>query len=348
MPRGVMSGLVNASRRRLAWAVGICFAIVTLTSVALSWLPAPATVVVIEGRTEYLQYNTFNPQLSAFPVDGFRVAYADDEELETSCLVGTFTPDVGSSITYIAREPDPFLVSVAGTGGMLTGDSGSGNIGGEISLFADPTCAGTRANRFPVWGPGRIGSLFTVRNDGIGPLLLSGTMSVFGRTLDLGVLGEGGALYTALSQPFTLLPGGTIWTDGAPADLEQAGRRIAPEQAALFGFVSLDAEAGMGMRLTTETPILQVHTPGGSLDANRIEIGIFAQILNDPNILRIQVTLLLFFFLLPIAIDLLSLLAPITETPDASQRAIEPLPEAGPPGDVGPTRPAREPASSIG
>lgn len=80
---------------------------------------------------------------------------------------------------------------------------------------------------------------------------------------------------------------------------------VSSELTALFGFLSVDGDA-FQMSLSTETPLLQIVAPGGRLEPGRIEIGMFAQILNDPNVLRLQLAILIFFFLLPIITDLVS------------------------------------------
>lgn len=286
----------------LSWVMLASVALTLVAIGALNLIASPSTIAVIEGRTEYLQYRSFNPQLSSFSVNGFRVAYADQPNLDGVCLEGTLVPEADSIISYTKRRNEPLAATVNGGGAVLHGGMQS-EFAGELGVFADPSCGTAIVDKLPVWGPGQIGDAFTVRQDGIGPVLLSGSLSVFGRTLDLGWFGAGGALYAATSQPIALPPGGWVWTDGTSATTQDA---IAPEQAALFGFLSA-TEGSFGMSLTTETPRLQIIAPGGRMEPNRVEIGMFAQILNDPNVLRLQLFILIFFFLLPILTDLFSL-----------------------------------------
>lgn len=269
----------------------------------IMWLLSiPATLAVIEGQTEYLSYRSFNPELSKFSANGFRVSFAADEHLEGTCLEGTIAPDVDARISYTKRRGEALALHMDGKGGEIRKTSETVKFQADIALFADPACGERAVRKLPVWGPGRIGDAFTVREDGIAPTLLSGNLSLFGRTVNLGWLGQGNQLYPASSQSFALPPGGWLWTDGTPS----SGDKVSPEQAALFGFVEVEDEGALAMRLSTETPHLQIVAPGGRMEPDRIEIGMFVQILNDPNILKLQLFIFILFFLLPIVSDLVN------------------------------------------
>lgn len=305
---------IHLTRRRMRIRAGSWFSLrwigyITLISaavtgtvfLAMQFIAPPTTIAVIEGRTEILNYRTFNPQLSSFSTNGFRVAYAGNYEIEDECIQGTFVPSVSTLIEYTRQADDHLTINVEGNGQIRSGSQIT-EINGSLGLYADPECGPTSASKLPVWGPGQIGNAFTVRSDGIGPVLLSGNLSVFGRTLDLGILGTGGALYSATARPLALPPGGWIRTDDVSPSNDA---EVSSELTALFGFLAVDGNA-FQMSLSTETPLLQVVAPGGRLEPGRIEIGMFAQILNDPNVLRLQLAVLIFFFLLPVITDLVS------------------------------------------
>ncbi len=289
---------------RLAWgrvsaALGLSIAITLLTTLGFSALGGPQTLTVVQAHSEYVRYRVFNANLASFLTDGMRIGLADDASLEGLCASGTLTPQVDSVVEYIRQARSALIVTISAGGTLGTGAT----FAGMISLVADTTCPGKPPATLPVWGPGQVGDTFTVRSEGIGPMLLSGTLEVFGRTIDLGWLGSGGALYAASSQPMTIPPGGWIWSNGA----ERGDAQVPPEESAFFGYVNSAADTGLDVRLTTETPLLQIIAPGGRLEPSRVEIGLFAQALSDPNILRAQLSLLIFFLLFPIMIDLVGL-----------------------------------------
>lgn len=300
-----MPSIWSKALAALAWRrVAASFATSVALTLATLWvfgsLGGPQTFAVIQANSEYLRYRVFNTQLASFPADGFRIGLADEAALEGQCLAGMLEPRLDGTVEYI-RQADGALIIVLQRGGVTA--SGI-SFNGPTSLVADPTCAGTPPSLLPVWGPGQVGDTFTVRSDGFGPILLSGSLEVFGRTIHLGWFGQGGAVYSASSEPMTVPPGGWIWTDGDNAAL---GADLPPEEAALFGYVDAKADQGLNVRVTTESPLLQIIAPGGRLEPGRIEIGMFAQALNDPNILRAQFALLIFLLLFPIMIDLVAL-----------------------------------------
>lgn len=296
--------------QRVVAALAISILLTLLTLWGFGSLGGPRTFAVIQANSEYLRFRVFNTQLASFPVDGFRVGLSDDGNLEGLCLTGMLEPRLDGVVEYI-RQSDRELIVTLEAGGIT---SSGVSMQGPTSLVADPSCAQSPIAMLPVWGPGQVGDIFTVRSDGFGPILLSGALEVFGRTIDLGWLGQGGAVYAASSEPMTIPPGGWLWTDGGDAgDLHG----LPPEESALFGYVDVHAEQGLNVHVTTESPQLQIIAPGGRLEPGRIEIGLFAQALNDPNILRAQFALLIFLLLLPIMIDLVAL-ATSKEPRDAS------------------------------
>lgn len=310
-----MRSIWSSALQILAWQrVVAAFAISVVLTVLSLWvfgsLGGPRTFAVIQANSEYLKYRVFNTQLASFPADGFRVGLADDTALEGQCLTGMVEPRLDGTVEYIRRTGSELIISLSAGGITSSGVS----MDGPTSLVADETCSEATPVLLPVWGPGQVGDTFTVRSDGFGPILLSGSLEVFGRTIDLGWFGQGGAVYSASSDPMTIPPGGWLWTDGGDA---AKGSDLPPEEAALFGYVDRQAEHGLNVRVTTESPLLQIIAPGGRLDPGRIEIGLFAQALNDPNILRAQFALLIFLLLFPIMIDLVAL-ATSRERTDAS------------------------------
>jgi hypothetical protein len=299
-----------AALRGLAWTrIAAAVALSIIATLITIWLfgilGGPQTLAVIEAESEYVRYRVFNSQLASFPADGFRVGYADEARIEGTCLSGMVEPRIDGSVEYIRQGSDPLLIVLEKGGSNET----TGTFNGMTSLVADSECGEIGKFLFPVWGPGQVGDTFSVRSEGMAPLLNSGTVVVLGRTIDLGWLGEGGAIYSTSSQPLTIPPGGWIWTG-------EGDEALPPEEAALFGYADASPEKGLGVRVTTESPLLKMIAPGGTLEPMRIEIGLFAQALNDPNILRAQFALLIFLLVFPIMIDAVALATSRTENND--------------------------------
>ena len=259
---------------RIGSAIILAVLATVATLVAFQLINNPQTFAVVHARSEYLEYKVFNPELAVLHGSGLRISSWPDGSRDDQCAGGIIKPGVLATVSYQRVEQGDLQITVTGKGSFLTDGSGSGTFDGEAILYPDPICGKLVTKRFPVWGPGKIGSSFAMRGDGPGPILLSGTLEVFGRTIGLGPFGSGGAIYVATPQPLTIPPAGFIESDqignAAPSS------RIPPEITALFGYISLSDEAGFDVQITTETPFLQVSTPGVRQNANRIEIGLFA------------------------------------------------------------------------
>lgn len=315
----------NDLLRRIAWwRVSSAFALALVSTLAafaiFRSISQPETFAVVNARSEYLEYRVFNPELAMLHGEGLRIAVWPDGQREDQCAGGTFLPEQLATVTYQRIENGPLQISMEGKGTYRTAEGGSDQFDGEVVLYPDPACGSLVSSRFPIWGPGKIGSAFSVRGDGPGPILLSGTLEVFGRTVSLGPFGKGGAVYASTAQPLTIPSGGFIQSDRRDGD---ETTEVSTEMTALFGYILLSEEPGFAVHVTTETPLLQVFTPGTRENTNRIEIGLFAQVLNDPNILRAQIFFLLLFLFLPVFIDLTSLA--LSRDGEDEERAEKPM-----------------------
>ncbi|WP_395517831.1 hypothetical protein [Pseudorhizobium flavum] len=270
---------------------------------ALNLVSKPQTFAVIDARSEYVEFSVFNPELSIIYGSGLRVSSWSDDSEDGQCVEGALLPGVMSLVSYQRIAERELVVTISGKGERLNGGIAT-PFNGEVVLYTDAEeCGALTTSRFPIWGPGKIGSSLTMRSDGPGPILLEGTLETFGRTVDLWPFGRGGAIYSA-GEPLTIPSGGFVESDAE--NFDSLGK-IPDEQTALFGYVSMSDEPGLSVQVTTETPRLQVSTPGVREDSSRIEVGLFAQVLNDPTILAGQLTLVLLVLLWPITIDLVGL-----------------------------------------
>lgn len=306
-----MSSTLSKWLQSLAWGrVGISLILAAILSVTavlvIHNFSKPQTFAVINAQSELLTYSVFNPELAVIYGSGLRISSWPDDNgsnRDDTCANGVIIPGVMSSVTYQRIEKNVLQISVEGKGEFRSDTDGVIPFDGELLLYKDETCGSPISNRFPIWGPGKIGSAFAMRSDGPGPILLSGSLEVFGRTIELGSL-SGGAMYSA-AQPLSIPSGGYVESYRPTND--QKTSNVAAEETALFGYVSLSDENGLGVHVTTETPQLQVSMPGVKENTNRIEIGLFAQVLNDPNILVLQLGFFLLALIWPISISLVSL-----------------------------------------
>lgn len=298
------SDRLRALSWRRVWASLFLAIALSLGAVgAINLVRKPQTFAVIDARSEAMEFKVFNPELSIIYGSGFRISSWPTGSKDGECAQGTLLPGVMSQVSYLRIEGRELVILVNGNGELRLEHGGAEPFDGEVVLYTDAECGQLTTNRLPIWGPGKIGSALSMRSDGPGPILLEGSLTTFGRTVDLWPFGRGGAMYSA-GEPITIPSGGYIESHGLET---QDADPIPVEQTALFGYVTLSEEPGLGVHVTTETPRLQVSTPGVRENSSRIEVGLFAQVLNDPTILAAQLTLVLLVLLWPITIDLVGL-----------------------------------------
>lgn len=300
------------SLKQLAWlrlgtSIGLALGLAFLVTFALHLVSGkPRTLTSIEARSEFVSFTVFNPDLAILYAQGFRIFSWPDGELDNECVNGAFLPGVGARVTYQRSAKGPLLATIEGEGKLrrLSGDILP--FDGELMLVADADkCRSPLlANRLPVWGPGRIGSAFSMRSDGPSPALLSGTLDVFGRTVAFPFWGKGGAIYAAI-EDMAIPAGSLIQTDGMPAG--NGGSSLPNSEAAMFGFVELSEEPGLSVSVSTESPQLSITPPGARADSSRIDLSLFVQVINDPIFLKIQLFFALAFLLWPALMDAINL-----------------------------------------
>ncbi len=320
----------------ISWGrVATSFLLAMALSVAalgiLSLVHKPQTFAVIDARSEYMEFSVFNPELSFIYAAGLRISSWPDGSRDEKCASGTLVPDIMSRVSYQRVENQGLVILVDGKGELRLDGGTAASFDGEVVLFADASCGSLLSNRFPVWGPGKIGSAFAMRSDGPGPILLEGSLATYGRTIDLWPFGRGGAIYSATDEPLAIPSGGHIETNTKALQAEDP---VADELTALFGYVTLSDEPGLAVHVTTETPRLQISTPGAQPNSSRIEVGLFAQVLNDPTILAAQILLILLVLLWPITIDLVGLAVSgrdegAAARPDATSPVASQIPDNG-------------------
>ena len=291
---------------RLGASIALAVALALLATLVLHALSGkPRTLTSIEARSEYVSFSVINPELAILYAQGLRIVSWPDGQLDNQCAQGAFLPDVGSRVSYQRIGDQALSISVDGKGKLRKSSNEVLPFDGELILMVDCLCADALiANRLPVWGPGQIGSAFSMRSDGPSPTLLNGTLDVFGRTMDMPLWGGAGAIYAAIDD-MAIPPGSVIQTDAAATYRE--GADTPDPEAAMFGFVELSDASGLAVSISTESPQLSITPPGARADSSRVDLSLFVQVLNDPVFLKIQLFFVLAFVLWPALMDAINL-----------------------------------------
>lgn len=288
----------------IATSFGLAALLATGATSALFWFSAQSTTLTsIKAKSELVAFSVFNPELAIIYASGLRVSSWPDGSQDDQCFDGAFLPGVGAQVTYLRTENGPFQILIEGKGELRKPQGDIIPFDGELLLFRDHGCGELLAERFPVWGPGKIGSPFSMRSDGPGPVLISATLNVFGRTIDVPLLGDGGALYAAIEE-MAIPPGSLIESEKLGGRDSQASTDDA--EAAMFGFVELsEDEPGFSVSVSTESRELRVTTPGARSNSSKIDLGLFVQASNDPGFLKVQLFVVLIFALWPFSMEML-------------------------------------------
>ncbi|WP_289730289.1 hypothetical protein [Rhizobium sp. S163] len=312
--------------RQLPWLHG-CASLLLATVLAfgaiwgLFWFYGqPRTMTSIKAESELVTFHVFNPELAIIYAQGLRISSWPDGSRDGQCGDGAVLPGIGAEVSYQRVEQAPLQVTVEGAGELRLSTGETVPFDGELLMFRDPSCAaGLLANRLPIWGPGKIGSPFSMRSDGPGPILLSATLDVFGRTIDVPLFGRSGAIYAAV-EGMEIPPGSFIESD---RPVEGARQEMGLDPAgAMFGFIDLSEKPGFSVFVSTESRQLGVTTPGARTGISRIDLSLFVQVVNDPGFLKIQLSLALLLFLVPKVIGAADLVFPGAKGKRGRRRAI--------------------------
>jgi hypothetical protein len=266
----------------------------------LLWaLPDPDTFVVLEARSESVEFKVANPLQAAFNVAGVTLLPEDEGE-ERACLRGLVQPPAQARVRYLRRGDGAVITTVEPTHGQLSRintPDGTFELSGAFALLPQGGCAQPTTGRFPVWGPVEIGEqLRAAATVGEEPpyVLLSGTLTVYGRSFSLPLLRPRSGLYHVST---IALPGGArLLTDSSVPD----GR----DQ--WWGMALADGEDGLRVTLSTEASRVQLFPPGARATPDVVEVGLFAQATGDPAVVTLQALFLALFAIYQFASDIKS------------------------------------------
>lgn len=255
----------------------------------LLWaLPDPDTFVVLEARSESVEFQVSNPLQAAFDVAGVSLL-PEDEGQERDCLRALVQPPAQARVRYLRRGDGAVTTTVEPADDQpsrLSTSDGMFALPGAFALLPQADCAQDTTRRFPVWGPVEVGEqLRAVASVGEEPpyVLLSGTLSVYGRSFSLPLLRPRSGLYHV--STIELPAGARLLTDASAHD----GR----DQ--WWGMVLADGEDGLRTTLSTEASRVHLFPPGSRATPDVIEVGLFAQATGDPAIVAVQALFLALF-----------------------------------------------------
>jgi hypothetical protein len=266
----------------------------------LLWaLPDPDTFVVLEARSESVEFQVSNPLQAAFDVAGVSLLPEEEGE-ERDCLRALVQPPAQARVRYLRRGDDAVITTVEPTAdeaSRISTPDGTFELSGAFALLPQADCAQPTTGRFPVWGPVEIGEqLRAAASVGEEPpyVLLSGTLTVYGRSFSLPLIRPRSGLYHVSTIE---LPGGArLLTDSSVPD----GR----DQ--WWGMVLADDEDGLRTTLSTEASRVQLFPPGSRATPDVIEVGLFAQATGDPAIVALQALFLALFAIYQFASEIKS------------------------------------------
>lgn len=270
-------------------------------------LPPPRLSLVFKGSTESLAYRVENPSISSIRIFGMK-GVALDGSLN-SCVDAILSPRVGSRIEYRRGDESRFSITLDGQDGGAAGtlhERATGRareLKGSVVFAVSPACGEEVPTRLPVWGPLVIGE--ELRPAGptgeMAPgLMTSGSLYVYGRSHDRLLGMKFPSLLYLVSS--TELPAGSVLS------VQDRSGELA---ATIWTGVARILESEPGFDLAVSSDARNVTIASRSLNgpdrvAERVDLGEFSQLMNDPNVIQLQIMAGVLFFMLQIVSSTLS------------------------------------------
>ena len=232
------------------------------------------------------------------------------------CLTGTLLPAPGTRVAYHrtgegnlvvtlkseAQKPAAIFRAVANAAKNAPRAPDSLQTSTAIKLEAhtaaaaddsddDTTfpCKGKPQLRLAIYGPAKIGTRIHasgVEDNETSEILLSGTIDLFAKTLELKTLNDGlTSLYPTSITGMNLPPG------------VEVSEHVTGEGklANWVGYASANSDGALDVHVTTSAPFVQLLRSGADKKPDVLGIDMFAQLANDPMILALQVFAVLAF-----------------------------------------------------
>jgi len=317
----VVAAFGTAQGRLLRWSLILratgFLAIGVVATALLYFLPSAPTIAVIGATTEFVAYDVVVPELSQIRLDGYSLTYETaTEDLKLApraagpskkplCLSGLLVPTAGAHMSIRRVGSGPIVIVIEHYGekpaarfeapGAPPALSASSWVRLEASTDDDAdkgkvACAQTAETRLVIYGPTRIGTPMRPHQAGSetsSGLLISGTVDLFAKTIELRQISEGATkIYPTSISGMPLPPGAQISEyvakDGTPS--------------AWAGYARPDEENGaLDVRVTTPATRIQILRPGSGVQPDVLAANLFVQLTNDPTIVSLQVVAVLAF-----------------------------------------------------
>ena len=330
-----MTSAVRPASRWLAIAIALrVFAFLTVLLVAgfLLWLPAAPAIAVISAVAQSVSFDVAIPEMAQIPLRGFSLTFENPESLGLGfktaaqkgaraplCLDGLLIPSPGAHVTYSRSGVGPIVVTYEQRDEVAaaTFDVGDTVLPNElkkapwirlegVAVSDDDDdqkkgpCKNLISETLPIYGRAAIGAemrpVSRKQDKGQG-LLLSGTVNIFARTIELGFTRDRAPrLYPAGTNDISLPPGSRV------TEYVTTGGRFEP----WAGFVETNADNALDIEVTTPASRLAIIRPGIGLQPEVLSISLFTQLFNDPTLLNIQIVGGAMFAMLQILSSLVS------------------------------------------
>lgn len=278
-------------------------------------MPQAPTIAVIMAITEFVSYDVAVPELAQLRLSGYALTYesASDSLLGKNlasptakkplCLTGLLTPNVGTRVSYKRIDTGPIVAVIERADGKpaatfsLSGAEAPAALQKaswiRLEASTDPddkgACGGKPSLRLPVYGPSRIGT--PLRPESVGEesssgVLIEGTIDLYAKTVELKHLNEGAnRIYPTTVVQMDIPPGAEL------SQFVEKGEHAVP----WAGFVKPNPDLALDARITTPANRIQILRPGIGIEPETLSTSLFAQIVNDPVILSLQVFAVLIF-----------------------------------------------------
>ena len=319
---------IRAIRRWQTLIIGLrvlVFVPVVVACVYLLLHPA-ATIAIVTARTPAVEFVVQSPSIAALRLAGLMIRWEAGSATKANvphqaCLPGLLEPNIGTRVRYMRFEEEPVRIELLGAKGQPAASFRlvQGNVPQEAEqsgyLVLEPlaTCAGRPENIFPIQGEVDIGQEMagaTASEAGRPTPLIEGSVEIYGRTIDLP------GWLSRLLQPSTFA-GSSVFRRLEGVYIYPAAKLVLPPgsriqewaqnglRRAWWGFAIIENRVNaLTINVSTEASQFAIFRSGAGSGPELLKIGMFAQLLNDPNLQTLQLLVALFAALMGIGLQL--------------------------------------------
>jgi len=279
-------------------ALLLTIALTLAATLAVSYIRTGPPLIVMQLRSEILVQRVARPELSSIAVTNARLAGGEACNLASGGLFsGVMQPPEGAILTY-QWAPTQLRIQVDappsddGKAAIRLSDRAEGecSVDGRLQMLVAlvPGDSSAPAWQLPIAGPAQAGSEFgsplapAADGERVYDLLRGGTVSVFGKSVD------GGMLFPIADSSFEIPAGSRIASsDVLPPGTGEAG-------PSWYGVATYGPD-GFDISATAESKELRLFRPGAGRQSETFGIGLLAGILGDPGTVLLAFALAAFF-----------------------------------------------------